>query len=265
MPKSELATISSDETIVDVLVEAYNGKCWPNEFQKKYHKPHKQPTEAGELIRNRVGGVSFNTYWGKRFEELHGRFNNPLGFFAVKVFDAAKSAGDDKDFHRSVGAELGSHFPESVLEAALDIPGLQNVPLEVPRLGSLATFLREQRELLGANRLYPIEPISDSWLQFTHALTVQDNWSHYEALGDMTSSYVTAGREAAAAIEEFASVGGEAASFELPDRLYTSIARSLGAHFPELVISHLLATPPAEPGQAALGAMSTPALPRATN
>jgi hypothetical protein len=265
MPSSELAIIPGGETVVDVLVEAYNGKRWPNEFQKSYGKPRKQPTEAGELIRRRVADVPFSAYWGERFEEFHSLFNNPLGFFAVKVFDKAKVAADDEEFQRSVGAELGSHFPESVLEAALDIPGLQNVLLEVPRLGSLATFLREQRDLLGADRLYPIEPISDSWLQFTHALTVEDTWTHYEALGSVTSSYVTAGREAAAAIEEFASVGGETAGFVLPDRLYTSIARSLGGHFPELVIAHLLETPPEGSGRAALGATITPALPRTTS
>jgi hypothetical protein len=261
MADPELPTLPSGEPIVDALIEAYNGKRWPNEFQERYGVPWEPVTEEANVARNRVGAIPFAPYWGEKFQNFRDNYNgNVLGFFAVTVFDAAKTEEGD-DLVRSVATELGTHFSDRVLEAELDLPGLQDIPIEVPRLSSLATFLQEQKAILGDGRLYPIEPISDSWIKLTHSIVVQNTWEHHRTLAGLTAAYVEEGEQAMIAIEEFASVGGEASAFELPNRLSRGIARSLGFYFPQLVISHLTETVPAGPNQHAL-TTPAPILPR---
>ncbi|HEY5441916.1 MAG TPA: hypothetical protein VIJ68_00055 [Candidatus Saccharimonadales bacterium] len=236
----EFPTIPSGEPIVDVLIDAYNGKRWPNEFQERPGLPHDPPTEEASLIRDRVGAIPFSPYWGKTFQELRGYTGNPLGFFAVKLFDVAREQ-EGPDFMRATAMELGNSFGELVLDGELDIPGLAEVPIDVPRLSSAATFLVEKRSVVGEHRLHAddLKPISDSWIRLLHSLVVQDTEQHDRTLADLTASFVQACDEVRANAGEFMSMGGELSPFDHLDALNGAIARPLGSHFPELVVSHL--------------------------
>lgn len=157
MSAAEFATTPSGEPVVDVLIEAYNGATCPNpfqEFQEGSRVLVEPLTPQASLVRGRIGSIAFAPYWGELFQDFRDRFNgNPAGFFAQEIFQAAEEQ-DGTVLLRTVAAELGDKHPDRVLEAEIDLPGLEDVPINVPRLSSLAASCGKKRTARTRPRYY---------------------------------------------------------------------------------------------------------------
>lgn len=259
MAEGEFATTPSGEPIVDVLVQAYTKVSFPNPFQEHAFGEIIEPrTPQGNLVRDRVGAIPFAAYWGELFQTYRDEYNgNPAGFFAQQLLKAAETQEGDELF-RTAAIELGDKHAAEVLEAELDIPELDALSLDVPQLSPLAAFLLGKRQELGEGviRLDGIQDMSDSWMKYLHSLLLQDPEKHDAMLDELAPAYARADTASRDEMELWEGMMGGYGTFDHRTAMSRVIAGTLGAHLPELVVSHL--TEPVTGTDCALPAKKVP-------
>jgi len=232
-PESEPGTGSAiisgycdGQSIADVLQSRFRGAPW---------------IKVTDESRTKLDGLGFCDYWRVRFAKIAtGEYFGADAGMAQDILDMAIKQ-ERPELDTTVAETIGEAYGNYVLSA--EIEGLPNV-VSIPEsnLGELARVLLSERkrlEELSSASTPDVRAISDSWINLTNDLVLEDQIKHGAILNELQEAVNHALTEVylVKEAEEENFPGGSIISEEW--EVTSAIAKALARNFPDVVIGKL--------------------------
>ncbi len=224
--------------------------------------------EAVVVLRPRIEAIPFGKYWRDALVDFAtGNYNVIPGaaqHFAQRVHDFAGDH-EGEELFGPVARELGCHFGELVLEAAIDSPtSPDTVSLNDFELEPLPQALLAMRLAIETSKsiLHPApRVISDSWIDFIQRLASEDPARYGALSSDLMRKLGHTAVEVQSAREEEAGLLAGYNDFNRDHDISCAIAEILAQYFPDIVIQRLTEAPKYIFYKSSLGGQLNPPVP----
>lgn len=203
--------------------------------------------EAVTRLRPKVETIPFGEYWRDAFVDLAtGNYNvtpPAAQYFAQRVHDFAEDH-EGEELFGLVAIELGRHFGEYVLKAAIDLPPSPDaVSLPEPELEPLPQALLAMRLAIETSKSITPRVISDSWIDFVQRLASEDSAKYSALSADLMKKLGHTAIEVQSIRAEEAGLLGGFDNFSRDHEISCAIAEVLAQYFPDIVIQGLKPAP----------------------